>query len=164
MTRITGPRALADMLMSLVDLLLPGDDLFPAASSVGVQAKLVDRLSELSGPDALAELIRGLESAGAGRGALDRPTLERFERARPEDFLQVRNAAYLAYYESPAVHEAIRALGFTYNAVPLPTGYAAVGRFEPATDLPRHGRGGFVATEAVRRVDLGELDFLEPQP
>ncbi len=62
------------------------------------------------------------------------------------------------------MHEAIRALGFTYNAVPLPAGYAAVGKFEPATDLPRHGRGGFVPTEAVRRVDLSQLDFVEPRP
>ena len=164
MTVMTEPRALADTLAALVDLLLPGDELFPAASTVGVQAKLVDRLNELAGPEAVAELIAALEAAGAAPGRLDRATLERFERARPEDFLRVRNTAYLAYYESPAVHAAIRSLGFTYNAVPLPTGYAAVGRFEPATDLPRHGRGGFVRTEEVRRVDLSGLDFLEPQP
>jgi hypothetical protein len=106
-----------------------------------VQAKLVDRLNELSGPDALAELTGGLEAAGALPGALDRTTLERFERARPQDFLRLRNSAYLACYESPAVHEAIGSLGFAYNAVPLPTG-CAVGRFEPAADLPRHRRRG----------------------
>jgi hypothetical protein len=41
----------------------------------------------------------------------------------------------------------------------LPEGYA-VGRFDPATDTPRHGRGGYVHTDEVRRVDLSQLDFL----
>ena len=77
----------------------------------------------------------------------------------PDYFLQVRNIVYLSYYESPAVHEAIRAMGFTYNAIPLPRGYD-VGRFDPATDLPRHQRGHFVATGDVKRVDLSQLDFL----
>ena len=39
-------------------------------------------------------------------------------------------------------------MGFTYNAAPLPKGYA-VGRFDPATDTPRHGRGHYVPTEEV---------------
>lgn len=160
MTAITEPRALAGTLVSLVDLLLPGDELFPAASTVGVQAKLVDRLNELAGPDVVDQLIAGLEAAGAAPGALDRAALEAFERAAPEDFLRVRNLAYLAYYESPAVQAAIRALGFTYHAAPLPAGYE-VGRFDPATDLPRHGRGHFVPTALVQRVDLGQLDFLD---
>jgi hypothetical protein len=84
--------------------------------------------------------------------------LERMEQERRDDFLLLRNIVYLSYYESPAVHEAIRAMGFTYNAIPLPAGYA-VGRFDPA-DTPRHGRGHFVATDDVRRVDLSQLDFL----
>ncbi len=158
---MTGPRALADTLAVLVDLLLPGDELFPPASTVGVQAKLADRLIELRDPAAVTGLVDRLAQLGAAPGKLDRAALERFERADPAEFLLIRNLAYLAYYESPAVHEAIRALGFTYHAVPLPAGYE-VGRFDPATDLPRHGRGDFVRTEAVRRVDLSQLDFLEP--
>ncbi len=160
---MTEPRALAATLAALVDLLLPGDQLFPSGSSVGVQAKLADRLIELRHPAAVSELLGRLGDWGAAPGNLDRTALERFERADPEEFLLIRNLAYLAYYESPAVHEAIRALGFTYHAVPLPAGYE-VGRFDPATDLPRHGRGGFVRTEAVRRVELGRLEFLEPRP
>ena len=57
------------------------------------------------------------------------------------------------------MHEAIRALGFTYHAAPLPEGYD-VGRFDPASDTPLHRRGGYVRTEEVRRVDLAPLDFL----
>ena len=71
--------------------------------------------------------------------------------------------AYLTYYEQPAVRAAIRALGLPYNETPQPAGYA-VGRFDPERDRPRHGRGSFVATGEVRRVDLGGLDFLrEPR-
>jgi hypothetical protein len=162
MTIATKPRALADTLAALVDVLLPGDDLFPPASRVGVQAKLADRLIELRDPSALPQLVDRLEGLGA-EGRLDRTTLEGFERDHPEEFLLIRNLAYLAYYESPAVHEAIRALGFTYHAVPLPAGYE-VGKFDPATDLPRHGRGSFLRTDEVRRLDLGQLDFLGSQP
>ncbi len=138
--------------------MLPGDELFPPASTVGVQAKLADRLNELGGPDAAIALSRRLQAAGPTPGALGRAALEAFERAHPEDFRRVRNLAYLAYYESPAVHAAIRALGFTYHAAPLPAGYE-VGRFDAATDLPLHRRGGFVPTGEVRRVDLSQLHF-----
>jgi hypothetical protein len=163
MTALTEPRALAETLAALVDLLLPGDELFPPASTVGVQAKLADRLIELRDPGVISELVRQLSGLVATSGRLDRAAVERFERAHPEEFLLIRNLAYLAYYESPAVHEAIRAMGFTYHAVPLPAGYE-VGKFDPASELPRHGRGRFVRTEEVRRVDLSQLDFLRPRP
>jgi hypothetical protein len=155
--------ALAAELAALVDLLVPGDGEFPSASEVGAQAKLADRLIVMRGDGALAELIEALDACGgplarldeAGRGAV----LARLEGERPDYFLQLRNIVYLSYYESPAVHAAIRAMGFAYNAAPLPEGYE-VGRFDPATDMPRHQRGRFVATEEVRRVDLSQLDFL----
>jgi hypothetical protein len=67
---------------------------------------------------------------------------------------------FTAYYESPFVHEAIRSLGFAYNATPLPKGYG-LKRFDPETDAPRHGRGYYVPTEAVGRVDLSGLDIKE---
>jgi hypothetical protein len=156
-------KALAAELTALVDLLVPGDGEFPPASQVGAQAKLADRLIVMRGEGAVAELIEALDASGgplarldeAGRGAV----LARLEGERPDYFLQVRNIVYLSYYESPAVHEVIRAMGFTYNAIPLPKGYD-VGRFEPATDMPRHQRGRFVPTEEVERVDLSQLDFL----
>jgi hypothetical protein len=155
--------ALARTLAGLVDVLLPGDELFPPASQVGVQAKLADRLIELRGASAPADLVRLLETAGQSLAGLDRAgwtaLIEQFEHDHPEDFLLLRDIAYLAYYESPAVHEAIRAMGFTYHAMPLPEGYD-VGRFDPSTDMPRHARGRFIRTEEVRRVDLSGLDFV----
>jgi hypothetical protein len=156
-------KALAAELAALVDVLVPGDDAFPPASEVGVQAKLADRLALMQGDGAVRALADALAAAGGPLHGLDNEArggvLARVERERPDDFLLVRNIVYLSYYESPAVHEAIRAMGFTYHATPLPIGYE-VGRFEPATDTPRHGRGAFVRTDEVRRVDLSRLDFL----
>jgi hypothetical protein len=156
-------KALAAELAALVDVLVPGDDAFPCASEVGVQAKLADRLTLMRGEGAVQALAEALIAAGgplARQGGDGRTAvLARVERERPDDFLLVRNIVYLSYYESPAVHEAIRAMGFTYHAIPLPVGYD-VGRFDPATDTPRHGRGAFVRTDKVRRVDLSQLDFL----
>jgi hypothetical protein len=159
----TTAKALAAELAALVDVLVPGDGAFPSASEVGVQAKLADRLILMRGDGAVHALIEALAAAGGplarlngdGRSAV----LGRVERERPDDFLLVRNIVYLSYYESPTVHEAIRAMGFTYHATPLPIGYD-VGRFDPAMDTPRHGRGGFVRTDEVRRVDLSKLDIL----
>jgi hypothetical protein len=153
----------AEELAALVDVLVPGDGEFPAASTVGVQAKLADRLIVLRGDGAVTELIEALAASGGPLRSLDEAdrmaVVARLDRERPDDFLRVRNLTYLAYYESPAVHEVIRSMGFTYNAIPLPGGYA-VGRFDPETDAPRHDRRRFVTTDEVRRVDLARLDFL----
>jgi hypothetical protein len=156
-------KALAAELAALVDVLVSGDDAFPPASQVGVQAKLADRLTLMRGEGAVHALVEALIAAGGPLHRLDGErrvaVLTRIERERPEDFLLVRNIVYLSYYESPAVHEAIRAIGFTYHAIPLPIGYD-VGRFDPETETPRHGRGRFVRTEEVQRVDLSQVDFL----
>jgi hypothetical protein len=156
-------KALAAELAVLVDLLVPGDGTFPPASEIGVQAKLADRWIVMRGDGAVRTLTETLAACGGPLAPLDKDgrtaVLTRMERERPDEFRLLRTIVYLSYYESPAVHEAIRAMGFTYNAIPLPTGYA-VGRFDPATDTPRHGRGHFVATDEVKRVDLSTLDFL----
>jgi len=156
-------KALAAELAALVDVLVPGDETFPPASEVGVQAKLADRWTQMRGEGAVHAIIEAHAATGGPLARLDgdgrAAVLARVERERPDDFLLVRNIVYLSYYESPAVHEAIRAMGFTYHATPLPTGYD-VGRFDAANDMPRHGRGAFVRTDEVRRVDLSKLDFL----
>jgi hypothetical protein len=156
-------KALAAELAALVDVLVPGDGAFPCASEVGVQAKLADRLTLMRDEGAVHALIEALAAAGGPLHRLaddDRKAvLARVEREQPEAFLLIRNIVYLSYYESPAVHEAIRAMGFTYNTAPLPRGYD-VGRFDPVADMPRHGRGRFLHTDEVKRVDLAQLDFL----
>ena len=158
-------KALAAELAALVDCLVPGDGAFPGASEIGVQAKLADRLIVMRGHGAVRELTEALAACGGPLAPLDKDAriavLTKIERERPDDFLLVRNIVYLSYYESPAVHEAIRIMGFTYNTAPLPEGYA-VGKFDPA-DTPRHGRGHFLKTEEVKRVDLSTLEFLGGQ-
>jgi hypothetical protein len=149
---MSGPRERARLVEALVAVLLPGDGDFPSGAEAGVQGKLAERLLETSG----ATGLEGLAEAGEAGPDMVRA----FEQAEPALFGEVRNIAYLTYYESPFVQEAIRALGFAYNAAPLPKGYGA-GRFDEATDRPTHGRGHYVKTSEVQRVDLSGLDLEE---
>ena len=145
-----GPPA---FLAALLGVLLPGDGLFPPAAALGRAGLVAGRLGELGGPAALDRLAAALPPDPQPAA------IARLEREQPALFELVVKVAYLSYYEQPAVQAAIRALGFPYNATPLPAGYA-VGGFDAERDPPRHGRGRYVATVDVRRVDLGALDFL----
>ncbi len=155
------PRQRAVVLAALVEMLLPGDAVFASAAEVGVQAKLAERLADHSGQAALDRLIAAVAGlVEAAPGEARRQIVAAFEAAEPALFATVRAICFTAYYESPFVQEAIRSLGFAYNTAPLPKGYG-LKRFDPATDAPRHGRGHYVPTEAVRRVDLSGLDIRE---
>ncbi|MFO1036347.1 MAG: hypothetical protein U1E45_05850 [Geminicoccaceae bacterium] len=136
-------------LVALADTMLPGDDLFPAASLVGAHGVLAQRLRTLG---VLERLAPALAAAGAPLARLDEGAREtvarRLEQNEPELFAAVRLALYTGYYEQPAVIEAIRALGFTYNDAPLPEGYA-LEPFDIEADLPQHGRGHWVPTDEV---------------
>ena len=68
-------------------------------------------------------------------------------------------AIYTGYYEHPAVVAAVAALGMPYRARPVLGGYE-LPPFDPLHDTPRHGRGGYVRTEDVRRVELSGLAHL----
>jgi hypothetical protein len=160
---MTEARTLADELAALVDVLVPGDELFPNASRVGAQGLLATRLRETLGEAAIDTLLRALRNAGGPLAPLDparrRQVAAELESAEPDLFLLVRNITYLSYYEQPSVHAAIRALGFVYHAVPLPEGYA-LPPFDPGSETPRHRRGHWVPTDRVKRVDLSRLGFL----
>lgn len=136
----------------LVDLMLPGDDFFPAASTAGVHGLVRSRFFELGGDEAKSVLDDLLEEGCA-------EALTALEKSQPDLFAKLRSVVFLTYYEMTEVQDAIRNLGHRYNTEPLPKGYA-MGRFDPKTDMPRHGRGRYVRTEDVRRVDLSGLDFL----
>lgn len=158
------PPAAAELAL-LVDTLLPGDELFPAASAIGVQALLASRLEQLRGASALAELARAIADAGGPLGGLDEAgrhaAVANVQRQHAVLFDDILRVAYLAYYELPLVQAAIRSLGFTYHAHPLPGGYREqVGQFDLARDLPTHGRGGYVLTQDVHRVSLDGLGLL----
>jgi hypothetical protein len=157
-----GPPVAAAELALLVDALLPGEELFPAATAVGVHALLASRLEQLRGALALPELAEAIADAGGPLGVLDDAgriaAVAKMQRRYAALFDDVLRVAFLAYYESPIVQDAIRALGFIYHAHPLPGGYGAqIGRFEPARDAPTHRRGHYKSTEDVRRVSLDGL-------
>jgi len=120
---------MVDKLIDLVDALMPGDGAFPKASDVGVHGVLAWRLRELEGPQAYSQL---LQTMGDSSGNLAATQLE---RDHPDLFAAIRMIVYLAYYEQPAVIQAIRDLGFIYNDSPLPLGYE-LEPFNSAIDRP----------------------------
>ena len=158
----TDPAAIAAMLRELVDVLLPGDGRFPAASDAGTHGMVADRLVAQSGEAALDDLAQTIESCGGPLGPLDATEREdvvrRFETDHPEQFETLRMIAYLAYYESPAVVRAVRSLGHVYNDAPQPAGYA-MAPFDESdpSQAPAHRRGHYVRTEDVTRLDLMPL-------
>jgi hypothetical protein len=150
----------ARVLAGFADAIFPGDDLFPPAATVGAQGVMATRLRERLGSGAPERLAAAL----AARGGRDDPA-GAAARLEAEDYRLFDTArAYLtfAYYESPPVIAAIRALGHTYNDAPQPNGYA-MRPVDAAHDVPATPRGAYVATEAVVRVDLSGLDFLRVQ-
>lgn len=156
-------RELAQLLADFVDGLIPGDDHWPAASLVGVQSVLANRLIEFQGEAAVDQLVAGLRAAGApfsGKSETERTAIiAAFERSDAKLFEIARNATYLAYYESPAVLPAIASLGFAYKLLPHLEGYA-MPAVDGERDRPHHKRGFHVPTDAVRRVDLSGLSHL----
>jgi hypothetical protein len=162
MTELSSPRGLAAELVSLLDTLLPGDARFPSAGEVGLHGIFADRLRATAGADALAQLVARLAAHGGPLGGLTpearRTVVERLAAEDADLFARVRMIAYLGYYESPLVVQALRALGHVYNHAPLPEGYAlAPFNSDDPFLAPRHVRGGFVPTDAVCRVALDTL-------
>ena len=157
-----GPAGAATLIADFVDVLIPGERLWPSASAVGVQGHLALRLMEERGKNALPTLVKAIEAAGGPLGGLDEAArvavVRRFEEAEPDLFGWVRDAAYIAYYENPFVAEAIVLTGHLYELRPHIKGYP-VQRFDLARDTPRHGRGRYTKTADVRRVDISGLDL-----
>ena len=164
------PSQIAAMLRELVDVLLPGDERFPAASDAGTHGVVADRLVAQTGEAALDDLAQTIAACGGPFGPLSaterQAVVRRMEATHPEQFETLRMIAYLAYYESPAVVRAVRALGHVYNDAPQPAGYA-MAPFDEGDPLqaPAHRRGNYVRTEDVARLDLAPLppDPLAPE-
>ena len=158
----TDPTVIAAMLRELVDVLLPGDGHFPAASDAGTHGVVADRLVAQLGETALDDFARTIKACGGPLEPLNaaerQDLVRRFEAAHPERFETLRMIAYLAYYESPAVVRAVRSLGHGYNDAPQPAGYA-MAPFDEDDPLqaPAHRRGHYVKTEDVTRLDLTPL-------
>ena len=142
-----------DAILHLAATLLPGGAGFPAAADTAMAGTLLQRLRKADAdfPGKLLAALRGPPEDWTQAAS-------RLEAVEPALFTVLRREAYLAYYEQPAVIAAIRALGHPYNDAPLPDGYP-VPPFDPAQDTPRHGRGRWVDSDAVHRVDVAALDL-----
>lgn len=148
----------AQELALLVDLLIPGDGDFPAASQVGAHGLLADRLRERVGLDAISRLLTTLVAASAGRTLGELPdderaaAVQRWQEAEPTFFTVMLNTLYYSYYQHPLVVEAIRGLGITYNDAPQPQGYV-MPPYDPTPGIgvPTERRGFYFTTEGERR-------------
>jgi hypothetical protein len=142
----------------LVDVLIPGDDLFPPASAVGAQGLLADRLRERIGLDGVDQVLAALGAAAGGSlGELDAgaqvAAVARFQEQEPLLFALMLNTLYYSYYQLPLVVQAIRELGIVYNDAPQPLGYD-LPPFEPipGVTIPSERRGSYKATDEVTRI------------
>jgi hypothetical protein len=158
----SAPKAAAGMLADFVEVLLPGDESWPSGRAIGVQSILALRLLEQRGKAEFAKVADALIAAGGPLAGLEEAAqvavVARFEASVPVLFGWLRDTAYVTYYENPFVAEVINAKGHTYELRPHIKGYA-VPRFDPERHTPRHGRGRYLTTDAVRRVDAAALDL-----
>lgn len=163
------PAVEAGTLRAFVDVLLPGDDLFPAASEVGAHGLLAERLRQQHGPDAFDRVGAALAAASGGRSLAQLPNeeqivaVQRLEREEPALFDVLRTILYYSYYGSPLVVRAIRALGHDYNDAPQPRGYPMT-PFDPTpgVNAPATPRGSYKRTAEVTRINLRGVPGLRP--
>src|SRR6267154_358873 len=82
-----GPAGAAVLLADFVDVLIPGERLWPSASAVGVQGHLALRLMEERGKNALPTLVKAIEAAGGPLAGLNEAArvedVQHFEKAEP---------------------------------------------------------------------------------
>lgn len=167
------PSTLPDpaLLGAVADTLLPGDGLFPPASAVGAHGLLAERLRERLGVEGLDRFTAALAAASDDRsfaalaGGDRAAAVRRLEEEDPELFALLRTILYYAYYQSPLVVRAVRALGWDYNDAPQPLGYD-LAAFDPTpgANLPATPRGSYKRTEEITRIDLGPLAAAGPVP
>jgi hypothetical protein len=120
---------------ALADLLIPGDNDFPAPSATGAPELIFERFTGRVGENGvrlLLEIVTPVDAAG----------IRLLEREEPALFFELRYATYFAYYQQPEVIEALQKLGHDYHAAPQPLGYV-LAPFDPrpGRDLPSNPRG-----------------------
>jgi hypothetical protein len=155
-----------ETLAAALDALLPPEGSFPAPSQTGMIDDFI--LRRVPAPGAGLVPYPGLDGDSLGAilarladGADMTEALATLERERPEEFLALWRLAVYGYYSRPETIAAIsRDLYAPYHGAPLPLGYAhAIEPWDPGDPLqnPQHQRGAYIPTEAVRRVEIGNL-------
>jgi hypothetical protein len=141
----------------LIDVYVPGDADFPAASETGTGHLVIQRVLDQYGGSFLIETVDLLADQDA-RGVVDAWQVDDFLR-----FEALRFVIYLSYYQQPEVIAALQRLGHDYNLAPQPLGYT-LPPFDPALHRPAEPRGGYFATDEIQPVDLSGLaDLNLPQ-
>lgn len=149
-----------------LDALLPPEGSFPRPSETGIIDGFIlprvpaagDGHMPYPGVDAghLKAILAALSDSDDMTAAL-----EALEREQPVEFLALWRLAVYGYYSRPETIAAIsRDLAPAYHGAPLPLGYAhAIEPWNADDPLqrPHQPRGGYLPTEAVRRVDLDRL-------
>lgn len=152
----------AELLVEFLDILLPGGDGWPSASTVGVQHAILMRLADKHDETLLATLADNLARHGAPYHGLSPEqkidAVRAMEAAEPDLFNWLRSAANYAYYEAPAVIEAINAHGVLLHLDPHNEGYD-LPPFDFETQSPHHKRGRWIATDDIKRIDVSGLEL-----
>jgi hypothetical protein len=150
------PGEIAQTLALFVDVLIPGDDLFPPASVAGTQGLSAERLRWRYGDGVPAELAARLNDGESFIDASPERRIEivaAFERDDPVFFGNVYAVVNYSYYQQPVVVSAIQALGHEYRANPQPDGYILPPHsMTPGVDVPLAPKGFYKWTEAVERL------------
>jgi hypothetical protein len=158
------PAAIAATFAAFVDVLIPGDDIFPSASTVGTQGMLAERLRQQRGVDGVVEIATRLSEEGPLVGAdaeTASATVRQLEQDDPALFSHLYIATCFSYYQHPTVTAAIRSLGHDYNDSPQPDGYEMPKfDFTPGVNVPMKPKGTFKWTDWLEPVDISSLAHL----
>jgi hypothetical protein len=125
--------------------MIPGSGDYPSASAVDVTAFISKRVN----PAELEALERLCDQVDPTTDEREVSTwVHELQSANPADFELLRYLVYTAYYRAPEVIAVLNSRGFDYHGAPQPYGY------DVAQDipLPKHTRGSFISTDAVRNV------------
>ena len=151
---------------AVLDALLPASGTFPMPSETAmIEEFIIPQVAGAGNPPAYPG-----PSMDDLRSLLDQfseavdlvAVLERLELDDPERFQALWALAVFGYYSRPEVVAAIqRDHDCLYHGAPLPLGYAHVIAPWDAEDplqMPASSPGRYIATEDVRRVDIGQLE------
>lgn len=129
-------------LATVVDVLIPAGDGYPAASDAGVVDYVQARCSAQD-----AEMVGAL-CVPAAEAADVQAHLEALELSEPEAFAWLLQFAYHGYYASSLVIGTLNVKGYDYHGAPQPFGYVV----DEVPPTPSGSRGSYIPTEEVRRV------------
>jgi hypothetical protein len=152
------------VLAAALDALIPPEGGFPLPSQCGVIDEFILRRVPPPGdqpvpyPGLDGDGLRALLARLAPDSADMTAALALLEQEHPAEFLALWRLAVYGYYSRPATIAAIQQdLAPAYHGAPLPLGYAHVLAPWDSTQLPQTGRGMYIPTDAVQRVNLDAL-------